>query len=114
MCASICLQAIERFAPQADSGVFRLETFAFLASPSAFIGYAVMGQAGHAAVVPLSTGWSDLSSWKVFYRVEQGGDSGNACDGDIMTQDAENCYFNTQHRLLARHRRAWARCCGNA
>lgn len=111
--ASIYLQELERFAPEMHAacyaawqgrvadGVFcRPDTAAFLASPSDSIDYAVMEQTDHAAVVPLSTGWSDLGSWEAFYQAEPGDDKGNVCHGDIMTQDAENCYFNAQHRLV--------------
>ncbi len=111
--ASIYLQELERFAPEmhaaccaawqgrvADGAFCRPDTPAFLASPSDSIDYAVMEQTDHAAVVPLSTGWSDLGSWEAFYQAEQGDDNGNVCHGDIMTQDAENCYFNAQHRLV--------------
>lgn len=111
--ASVYLKELERFAPEmhaaccaawqgrmADGAFCRPDTSAFLASPSDSIDYAVMEQTDHAAVVPLSTGWSDLGSWEAFYQAEQGDGSGNVCHGDIMTQDAENCYFNAQHRLV--------------
>lgn len=111
--ASVYLKELERFAPEiyaaccaawegrsADGAFCRPDTAAFLASPSDSIDYAVMEQTSLAAVVPLTTGWSDLGSWEAFYQAEQGDDSGNVCHGDIMTQDAENCYFNAQHRLL--------------
>lgn len=111
--ASVYLNELERFAPEihaacraawegrtTDGAFCRPDADAFLASPSNSIDYAVMEQTDHAAVVPLSTGWSDLGSWEAFYQAEQADDSGNVCHGDIMTQDAENCYFNAQHRLL--------------
>ena len=111
--ASVYLKELERFAPEihaacraaweghvTDGAFCRPDTAAFLASPSDSIDYAVMEQTDLTAVVPLSTGWSDLGSWEAFYQAEQGDDSGNVCHGDIMTQDAENCYFNAQHRLL--------------
>jgi len=111
--ASVYLKELERFAPPiyaaccaawegrtTDGAFCRPDTAAFLASPSDSIDYAVMEQTDLTAVVPLSTGWSDLGSWEAFYQAEQGDDSGNVCHGDIMTQDAENCYFNAQHRLL--------------
>ena len=112
--ASVYLKELERFAPEiytaccaawegrsADGAFCRPDAAAFLASPSDSIDYAVMEQTDLTAVVPLTTGWSDLGSWEAFYQAEQGDDCGNVCHGDIMTQDAENCYFNAQHRLLA-------------
>lgn len=111
--ASVYLKELERFAPEIyttcctaweghvrDGAFCRPGTAAFLASPSDSIDYAVMEQTDLTAVVPLSTGWSDLGSWEAFYQAERGDDSGNVCHGDVMTQDAENCYFNAQHRLL--------------
>ena len=111
--ASVYLKELERFAPEihaacraaweghtADGAFCRPDAAAFLASPSDSIDYAVMEQTDHAAVVPLSTGWSDLGSWEALYQAEQADDSGNVCHGDIMTQDTENCYFNAQHRLV--------------
>lgn len=111
--ASVYLKELERFAPEihtacraaweghtADGAFCRPDAEAFLASPSDSIDYAVMEQTDLTAVVPLTTGWSDLGSWEALYQAEQADDSGNVCHGDIMTQDAENCYFNAQHRLL--------------
>lgn len=112
--ASVYLKELERCAPamhaacrsawekrMADGAFCRPDAEAFLASPSDSIDYAVMERTDLAAVVPLATGWSDLGSWEAFYQAEQGDDKGNVCHGDIMIQDAENCYFNAQHRLLA-------------
>ncbi|WP_300554970.1 cupin domain-containing protein, partial [Desulfovibrio sp.] len=60
-----------------------------------------MEQTDLAAVVPLGVSWSDLGSWEAFYQVGQQDDSGNVCSGDVMTEGAEDCYFNANHRLLA-------------
>ncbi|OXS29338.1 MAG: mannose-1-phosphate guanylyltransferase/mannose-6-phosphate isomerase [Desulfovibrio sp. MES5] len=111
--ASVYLKELERFAPEihaacraawdrrtTDGAFCRPDAAAFLASPSDSIDYAVMEQTDLTTVIPLTTGWSDLGSWEAFYQAEQGDDCGNVCHGDILTQDAENCYFNAQHRLL--------------
>lgn len=112
--ASVYLQELERYAPgifaacraawqnRTMDGVFcRPDVAAFQGSPSDSIDYAVMERTERAAVVPLSTAWSDLGSWEAFYQAEPRDGSGNVCHGDILTRDAENCYFNARHRLLA-------------
>lgn len=112
--ASVYLRELERHAPgiftacraawegRATDGVFcRPDAAAFQASPSDSIDYAVMERTERAAVVPLSTEWSDLGSWEAFYQAEPRDDTGNVCHGDILTSDTENCYFNARHRLLA-------------
>ena len=112
--ASVYLKELERFAPQIyaacaaawkgrkdDQAFSRPDSDAFLSSPSDSIDYAVMEQTDLAAVVPLGVSWSDLGSWEAFYQVGQQDDSGNVCSGDVMTEGAEDCYFNANHRLLA-------------
>lgn len=112
--ASIYLQELERFAPAiyaacADAWAGRLldgascrpEADAFLSSPSDSIDYAVMERTARAAVVPLSTHWSDLGTWEDFYEAEQGDTDGNVCHGDVIIHDVKNCYFNAKHRLVA-------------
>ena len=111
--ASVYLKELERFAPQIyaacnaawkgrkdDQAFSRPDSDAFLSSPSDSIDYAVMEQTDLAAVVPLGVSWSDLGSWEAFYQIGQQDDSGNVCSGDVMTEGAEDCYLNANHRLL--------------
>ncbi len=111
--ASVYLKELERFAPQIydacraawkgrkDDQVFsRPDSEAFLASPSDSIDYAVMEQTTLAAVVPLGVSWSDLGSWEAFYQIGQQDACGNVCSGDVMAEGAEDCYLNSNHRLL--------------
>lgn len=112
--ASVYLRELERHAPEIfaactvacqnsrEDGVFcRPEKAAFLASPSDSIDYAVMEHTELAAVVPLETGWSDLGSWEAFYQAGSPDAGKNVCSGDVLIEDAEGCYFNASHRLLA-------------
>lgn len=112
--ASVYLAELEHFAPEIfaacrtawekrnEDGAFcRPEREAFLAAPANSIDYAVMEHTRLAAVVPLHTAWSDLGSWEAFYQAGPADAGGNVCAGDVLTEDAEGCYFNATHRLLA-------------
>ncbi|WP_374289904.1 mannose-1-phosphate guanylyltransferase/mannose-6-phosphate isomerase [Desulfovibrio desulfuricans] len=112
--ASVYLAELERFAPQIyaaaraawaghanDHAFCRPARAAFLASPADSIDYAVMEHTDLAAVVPLDLSWSDLGSWEAIYQTGQRDSRGNVCSGDVMTEDATNCYLKASHRLLA-------------
>jgi len=64
---------------------------AFAASPSASIDYAVMEKAPRVAVVPVSMGWSDLGSWDALHELSACDGNGNACKGDVVAIETENC-----------------------
>jgi len=74
---------------------------AFCQSPADSIDYAVMEHTDRAAVVPVDCGWSDLGSWEAFYEAAPKDDSGNACEGDVITANASNCYLRSSGRLIA-------------
>jgi len=64
---------------------------AFAASPSQSIDYAVMEKAERVAVVPVSMGWSDVGSWDALHEISHCDDAGNACKGDVVAVETENC-----------------------
>jgi mannose-1-phosphate guanylyltransferase len=64
---------------------------AFAASPSDSIDYAVMEKAERVAVVPVSMGWSDLGSWDALHELSDCDGNGNACKGDVVAIETENC-----------------------
>ena len=64
---------------------------AFAASPADSIDYAVMEKAARVAVVPVSMGWSDLGSWDALHELSACDESGNACKGDVVAIETENC-----------------------
>lgn len=74
---------------------------AFQQSPSDSIDYAVMEHTEKAAVVPVDCGWSDLGSWEAFYEVSPKDENGNACEGDVIVDNASNCYLRSSGRLIA-------------
>jgi len=64
---------------------------AFAASPSDSIDYAVMEKAPRVAVVPVSMGWSDLGSWDALHELSDCDDANNACKGDVVAIETDNC-----------------------
>ncbi len=81
-----------------DLDFLRVGQEAFAASPSISIDYAVMEHTGRAAVVPAELGWSDLGSWAALWDVLDKDADGNAVQGDVATQDAENCLLRSADR----------------
>lgn len=67
------------------------EADAFAASPSDSIDYAVMEKADRVAVVPVAMGWSDVGSWDALHAISECDANGNACTGDVVAIDTENC-----------------------
>lgn len=74
---------------------------AFRQSPANSVDYAVMEHTGRAAVVPVDCGWSDFGAWSAFYDAAPKDESGNACEGDVITENASNCYLRSSGRLIA-------------
>ena len=111
--ASVYLDELKTFAPaiwqaaweaweeRRTDLVFIRPGGAFCQSPSDSIDYAVMEHTDKAAVVPVDCGWSDLGSWEAFYEAAPKDDSGNACEGDVITENASNCYLRSSGRLIA-------------
>jgi mannose-1-phosphate guanylyltransferase len=64
---------------------------AFGVSPSESVDYAVMEKAERVAVVPVSMGWSDLGSWDALHELSHPDENGNACKGDVVAVETENC-----------------------
>ena len=84
-----------------DSTFFRPNRDAFCRSPSNSVDYAVMERTRRAAVVPVDMGWSDVGSWAALWEVSPKDAKGNALHGDILIQDASNCYARTNGPAIA-------------
>lgn len=63
----------------------------FARSPSNSIDYAVMEKATQVAVVPVAMGWSDVGSWDALHGISDCDAQGNACRGDVVAIDTDNC-----------------------
>lgn len=74
---------------------------AFAASPSESVDYAVMEKAERVAVVPVSMGWSDLGSWDALHDISASDASGNACKGDVVAIETENCFVRADGVRIA-------------
>ena len=54
-----------------------------------------------AALVPLSTTWTDLGSWEAFYDSKSKDENENVLEGDVIAVDTQGCYINSRNRLVA-------------
>lgn len=112
--ASVYLRELQNFAPeiytqchkaweqhQKEGAFISPGKDAFINSPADSIDYAVMEHTRLAAVCPLATNWNDLGSWEAFYQVGRKDDDGNVCTGDIVQENAHDCYLHGTHRLIA-------------
>lgn len=94
-----CRAAIEN--STRDSDFVRVGKQAFLSSPADSIDYAVMEKTDKAAVVPMTTAWSDVGSWSSIWDVSARDDCGNVSKGDVLTHDSTNSLFLAQSRCIA-------------
>ncbi|WP_174851131.1 mannose-1-phosphate guanylyltransferase/mannose-6-phosphate isomerase [Yersinia artesiana] len=108
------IQELEKFRPDileackaamkdsdSDKDFITIDKDKFSACPDVSIDYAVMEQTSNAVVVPLDAGWSDVGSWSALWDVSNKDESGNAITGDTFLHDTQNCYINTDERLVA-------------
>lgn len=84
----------------ADLDFLRLNRDAFGVCPSESIDYAVMEQTDRAAVVPVTMGWNDVGAWSALWDITAKDEAGNVAIGDIVTEDVQNSYLRSSHRLL--------------
>jgi mannose-1-phosphate guanylyltransferase/mannose-6-phosphate isomerase len=112
--ASQYISELEKFAPdilaacresianaKQDQNFLRLDQTTFEKSPSISIDYAVMEQTQKAAVIPLDAGWNDVGAWSSLWEVSEQDDNNNVILGDVLTENAQNCYLRAENRLLA-------------
>ena len=84
-----------------DEDFIRLDKSAFITCPADSIDYAVMEHTDRAAMVPVSMGWSDLGSWDALWDLAEKDASGNALAGNVIAEDAKNCYLRSEAGLVA-------------
>lgn len=85
---------------QADLDFIRVDVAAFRDCPSDSIDYAVMEKTGHAAVVPVSCGWSDIGSWSSLWSVAQRDEHGNRHEGDVISVDTRGSLVRASDRRM--------------
>lgn len=96
-----CQQAMAHLRSDLTQDFVRIDKDAFLACPDESIDYAVMEKTEDAVVVPLSAGWNDVGSWSALWEVNRKDNNGNVINGDVFVDNAENCYINTDEKLIA-------------
>ncbi len=96
---AVCRTALA--AARRDDDFIRLDKAAFTDCPADSIDYAVMEHTEHAAVVPVTMGWSDLGSWDALWDMAEKDTSGNALSGNVIAEDAKNCYLRSESGLVA-------------
>jgi mannose-1-phosphate guanylyltransferase / mannose-6-phosphate isomerase len=84
-----------------DLDFIRLDPKTFAASPSISIDYAVAERTTHAAVVPADLGWSDVGSWGALWELGGKDSSGNVTVGDVLLENAVDCYVRSDGILTA-------------
>lgn len=112
--ASQYISELEKFAPEIldvcrqsianakqDQDFLRLDSTTFEQSPSISIDYAVMEKTQQAAVIPLNAGWNDVGAWSSLWEISDQDRDNNVILGDVLTENAQNCYLRAENRLLA-------------
>ena len=103
--AKAFLDELERFEPgiiqscraalagaKRDLDFCRIEAAVFAENPSLSIDYGVMERTDRAVVAPADMGWNDVGSWSALWELGEPDPAGNVLQGDILTEDASNCY----------------------
>jgi len=97
----IAAAAVRALAAAKDEGGFlALQRDSFQKCRKESIDYAVMEKTGHAAVVPLAAGWSDVGSWAALLDVNDRDANGNALTGDVVAVDCADTYVRAESRLV--------------
>lgn len=84
-----------------DLDFVRLASDAFKSSPNISLDYAVAEKTTRAAVVPADLGWSDVGSWGALWELGGKDAEGNVSVGDVLLEDAHNCYVRSDGILTA-------------
>ena len=112
--ASVYVNEVEKYAPEmmascrealslaeTDLDFIRVDKGAFEKCPNDSIDYAVMEKTDSAVMVPLDAGWSDVGSWASLWAVCDKDAYGNVVRGDVVLDDTENCYIQSEGKLIA-------------
>ena len=94
-----CKEALNKSSTDLD--FVRLDKTAFESCPEDSIDYAVMEKTSEAVVVPLDAGWNDVGSWSSLWDVSEKDEQGNTVKGDVISIDSQNCYIQTDKKLIA-------------
>lgn len=84
-----------------DLGFIRLDKEYFEKCPDISIDYCVMEKTTKAALIPLDAKWSDVGSWDSIHKISKKDKDNNSIIGDVKAIDTENCYINSEDKLVA-------------
>ena len=83
-----------------DLDFVRIDADLFGAVPEDSIDYAVMEKTAHAAVVPVSCGWSDIGSWAALWAAGEKDADGNMREGDTLVVNATGSLLRSHDRHM--------------
>jgi len=93
-----CRKALS--AAKRDIDFLRLDKDAFAKCDNKSIDYAVMEHTSHAAVVPVSMGWSDAGTWDALWRLSLQDENQDVRVGDVVAEDTKRSYLRAEHGML--------------
>jgi mannose-1-phosphate guanylyltransferase len=96
-----CQNAFSNIEKDACQDFIRVDKEAFLACPDESIDYAVMEKTAEGVVIALDAGWNDVGSWSSLWEVNPKDTESNCITGDVFTHSTNNCYINTDEKLVA-------------
>jgi mannose-1-phosphate guanylyltransferase/mannose-6-phosphate isomerase len=94
-----CGEAIAK--AKRDLDFLRLDKDAFAKAENISVDYALMERTTHAAVVPVDMSWSDVGTWDALWQIGAKDGDGNVRLGDVMAEDARNCYLRAESGMVA-------------
>jgi mannose-1-phosphate guanylyltransferase/mannose-6-phosphate isomerase len=104
--ASIMLEEIKRFTPQAYNTIMRMDkqrnfNKLWRTLPSVSIDYAIMEKTDKAVVLPADCGWTDLGSWQSLTEVIATDSQGNIFRGNCLDLESKTTFVWAGDRLVA-------------
>jgi len=112
--ASVYLEELKKYRPDIyeaceevisssyrDLDFIRLQEDLFKTCPAESIDFAVMEKTDRCIVCPVDIGWSDVGSWQSLWEISNKTDSGDVCQGDILTYNTKNNYIYSESALVA-------------
>ena len=94
----VCKKTFENSVMDLDFQRLNEELFEFC--PNISIDIAVMEKTHKGIVLPLDAQWSDIGSWKSVWENSKKDIKGNVENGNVLTENTENCYLYSENKLL--------------
>jgi mannose-1-phosphate guanylyltransferase / mannose-6-phosphate isomerase len=82
-----------------DLDFIRLGRSEFAACPNISLDYALAEHTTRAAVIAVDFAWSDVGSWNALWDLGAKDADGNVSVGDVLLEDAQNCYVRSDGML---------------